>query len=486
MPLIYHFRYAAAPELKIKMNVYNKLKIAILAIIASQNIHAIMLDPIQIQSEPGELLYAEINFRNADPDLSLQAGLASAEDLIAMGTGHQPPGHLNFFTRRDGTGAGVITITSSRPMTDAELNIIVKIQEGTSARLQHIKTPLKRSTTNSQRLLGRNEQALAPIIIRNEKDIALNLPTSTQYAAIKPITSLKTSESPLAVNRATPPNLMNNSNAPTGEVSNSVQIQTESSALSPLPKSEAPHLTSPENATNASGTVNNASGNVSNDPLVRKFADEMAAQKMATPSAQTQPTPEQSATPTDLTTPSKTSPQYVVQSNETLWGIASRIATEQNRPVAEVMKKIKANNEHAFIHGNANLLRRGVALNLDANTMPKERAKVSAAELAKVPSTQAGKTKYRLNQAEMSLVAEKTQDSAHASANKTTETDQTSNELSLKVMTAREKTVKLQRNVTHLELALNQKDHRIQLLNTRLAQLQQQLKARQVEQKPTN
>ena len=111
MPLIYHFRYAAALEVKIKMNVYNKLKIAILAIIASQNIHAIMLDPIQIQSEPGELLYAEINFRNADPDLSLQAGLASAEDLIAMGTGHQPPGHLNFFTRRDGTGAGVVTIT---------------------------------------------------------------------------------------------------------------------------------------------------------------------------------------------------------------------------------------------------------------------------------------------------------------------------------------------------------------------------------------
>lgn len=53
-------------------------------------------------------------------------------------------------------------------------------------------------------------------------------------------------------------------------------------------------------------------------------------------------------------------------------------------------------------------------------------------------------------------------------------------------MTAREKTVKLQRNVTQLEVALNQKDQRIQLLNARLAQLQQQLKAQQTEKKPTH
>ncbi len=31
------------------MTVYNKLKIAILAVIASQNIHAISIDPVQVQ-----------------------------------------------------------------------------------------------------------------------------------------------------------------------------------------------------------------------------------------------------------------------------------------------------------------------------------------------------------------------------------------------------------------------------------------------------
>ena len=60
------------------MTVNNKLKIAILAIIASQNVNAITVDPIQIQSAPGELLYAELNFHDADPNAPIQASLASA------------------------------------------------------------------------------------------------------------------------------------------------------------------------------------------------------------------------------------------------------------------------------------------------------------------------------------------------------------------------------------------------------------------------
>lgn len=78
------------------MTVYNKLKLAILAIVASQNIYAINVDPVQIQSAPGELLYAEMNFRQSDINLPIEVSLASPEDLISMGASHQPPGHLNF------------------------------------------------------------------------------------------------------------------------------------------------------------------------------------------------------------------------------------------------------------------------------------------------------------------------------------------------------------------------------------------------------
>ncbi len=477
-------------ELKIKMTVYNKLKIAILAVIASQNIHAISIDPVQVQSAPGELLYAEIHFRHSDTSVPLNASLASAEDLLSMGTGHQPPGHLNFFTRRDGAGNGVITITSSRPVTDAELNFIVNIKEGNASRLQSIKTPLKRSPTNNASAQTRaNERPLAPVIIVNEKDIALNLPTSTLYTA-KPVIA---AEQPLLLSKKAPPSLIQAPITTPVAIESPVHVQNYA-----VPTSNAPQIqattTLKDSSTTASSqnsatakiaptapTPANESTGISQDPLAKKYADEMA-QKRAIKPVENAPVKAQTATPTAQ--PVKTgsaATQYVVRSNESLWGIASRIAAEQNRPVGEVMKQIKASNEHAFIQGDVNRLRRGAALNIASGKPQKEPTKVSAAELAKTPSSQSGKAKYRLNQAEMSLVAEKSQDSTQASANNSSEKNKTSKELSLKVMTSREKTVKLQRNVTQLELALNQKDHRIQLLNARLAQLQQQLKAQQAD-----
>ena len=474
MPLIYHFRYATLPELKIKMNVYNKLKFAILAILASQNIHAITLDPIQIQSAPGELLYAEINFRNANPNASVHAGLASAEDLVEMGTGHQPPGHLNFFTRKDGSGSGVITITSSRPLTDAELNIIVKVTEGNSSRLQQIKTPLKRTIPLSQQYTtARNERTLAPIVISNENDIALNLPVSTQFASIKQPEN-KAKESSLPLNTIVPP-LMSEPSSPSP-----ISAPTMAAVITPQPAAEHTIEAAPQESAAAQA--------ISSDPLAHKFAAEQAARQTAAPAPATPAETKQSAPTVTAAKPAqKTEAQkYVVRSNESLWGIASRIAAEEHRSVGDVMKQIKADNEHAFIQGDANRLKRGAALNLNPAAPSKDRPKISAEALKKMPSTQSGKTKYRLNDAEMSLVAAKSKDSAQDSANQSTEKNKTSKELSLKVMTSREKTVKLQRNVTQLELALNQKDHRIQLLNARLAQLEQQLKARQAAKKPSN
>ena len=475
-------------ELKIKMTVYNKLKIAILAVIASQNIQAISIDPVQVQSAPGELLYAEIHFRHSNTSVPLNASLATAEDLLSMGTGHQPPGHLNFFTRRDGAGNGVITITSSRPVTEAELNFIVNIKEGNASRLQQIRTPLKRNPAPSNATQTRaNERALAPVLIVNEKEIALNLPVSTLYTAKAPVAA----EHPLLLSTKEPPKLAQLATStpvaiePVTHVQNYSVTPAEQHSGSTSSGSET--SISQVTKTNSTGSVSSemqaatASTARSQDPLAQKFAAEQAAQKRENPTttAQTASTPK----PTSTAAASTATPaaKYVVRSNESLWGIASRIATEQNRPVSEVMQQIKNSNEHAFIQGDVNRLRRGAALNLHGMQQAKQPVKVSAAELAKVPSKQSGKTKYRLNQAEMSLVAEKAQDSAQSSANSAAEKNKTSKELSLKVMTSREKTVKLQRNVTQLELALNQKDHRIQLLNARLAQLQQQLKAQQAD-----
>ena len=456
------------------MTVNNKLKIAILAIIASQNVNAITVDPIQIQSAPGELLYAELNFHDADPNAPIQASLASAEDLMSLGVMHQPPSNLNFFTRRTSASTGVITITSSRPLTEAELNIVVKIKEGNAAaRLQHIKTANKRSAVLQART-NNNEKALKPVVIVNEKDIALNLPVSTQFNSLKTTAAPMTNTTPLKLNNHTPPSM-----SATAITAPTQVISVASTQIAAAAQTSAPRV---EPITQAKKSA---------DPLVQKYADSVQKSD-ATISAQTSPKTSPSTAKTTPAAPATTARQaapqsaHVVRSNESLWGIASRIAAEENRPVGEVMQQIKAKNEHAFIQGDVNRLRRGANLNLTGLQTAKSEQKVSVSSLPKQSSQQSGKAKYRLNQAEMSLVAEKEQDSSHGSAKKSTEKNQTSNELSLKVMTSREKTVKLQRNVTQLEVALNQKDQRIQLLNARLAQLQQQLKAQQTEKKPTH
>lgn len=475
-------------ELTIKMTVYNKLKIAILSILASQQMYAMNVDPIQIQSTAGELLYAEINFRQSNVNEAIDVSLATPEDLMSIGASHRPPGHLNFFTRRNSNGTGVITITSSRPLTESELNIVVKIKEGNATHLQHIHTPLKRSSPAPLAAMQRsNEQALTPIMIVNEQDIALNLPVSATYQAETPkAIEQQAFEAPLTIQRKTPPVL--NHQAVT--VIQTVPSRSAASENTNVVASKtAPAQTNNYPTPTTSTATTSATAHQSADPLVQKFAEQQRTNQLT----QTQPAaaakkPTQTAAaqakPNPVTAKPVLNNQHVVQSNESLWTIASRIAVENNRPVAEVMQQIKANNEHAFIQGDANRLRRGATLNLHAQTgtKPEKKAGIPKPETASAP--QSGKAKYRLNQAEMSLVAENQQDSSHGSAKKNTQSTQTSGDLSLKVMTSREKTVKLQRNVTELELALRQKDHRIQLLNARLAELQQQLQKQQAANKP--
>ncbi len=522
------------------MTAYNKLKIAILAIMAAPTTSAVNVDPVQVQSAPGELLYAEMHFRQSNVNTPIEVSLASLDDLASIGASHQPPGHLNFYTRRNSNGSGVITITSSRPITDRELNIIIKIKEGNAAHLQHVRTPLKSKIDLLKASLSPNERPLSPVVVVSEKDIALSLPVSTQYNVAKSANTV--TEKPLAIQRIAPPTLSSSSvasiasshiqaakqtapiatpkpNSASRAVPVTVQPVEPMKALStavpssaqPIVQAEKPEKLAAEQQANLTAKPEKAtvpapvassqdatiakpkpaiqplekSANIateSHDPLVKKFAEERAAQQQK-PAVETA---KKLAPPASVPPSPNTQATYVVQANESLWKIAERVAHAQNKPVNEVMQNIKKNNEHAFIAGDANRLRNGAALNLNAAIPTKEVIKVpdSALHTQKIKPTT--KTKYRLNQAEMSLVAESEQDSKLLSANQNTLKNQSSKELALKVMTAREKTVKLQRNVTEIELALNQKDHRIQLLNARLARLEQQLKAQNADKKPTH
>ncbi|MNM35769.1 hypothetical protein D3C81_464700 [compost metagenome] len=443
------------------MTVYNKLKIAIFTIMSSPSLYAITLDPIQIQSAPGDLLYAEMNFQQADPNSTLQVSLATPEDLSALGVTHQPPGNLNFYTRQNGQGSGVIVITSSRPVIDPELNIVVKISEGSATRLQHIKTVIKPSTIKKTE---NNESTLSPQLIVNEKDIALNLPESTRYTSSTsaPTTTNANSEQNLNIKSGTVPAINTNSSAPLSENSSAQQAVT----------STIPDQAATKNQ--ITSAINKSDTNNSPKTPVKK----LAVQKKSVPSKNLS----QNASKKQTLSPSRgpvTSGKYVVQHNESLWSIANRIAAKTKQPVAKVMHDIQKQNQHAFIQGDVNRLRQGIALKLAHTPVSKTQQNKSKTEIMHTAKSPSGKAKYRLQQAEMSIVAENSQNSTHGSAKKSTQQSQNNTELAVKVMTKREKNVTLQRNVTKLNQTLRLKDQRIQLLNARLAELQQQLQAQQ-------
>lgn len=447
------------------MTVYNKLKIAIFTIMSSPSLYAITLDPIQIQSAPGDLLYAEMNFQKADPNATLQVSLATPEDLSILGVSHQPPGNLNFYTRQNGQGSGVIVITSSRPILDPELNIVVKISEGSATRLQHIKTLIKPSSIKKTE---NNESTLSPQFIVNEKDIALNLPESTPYAS--PTAALTTNNSnnehSLNISSGTAPAINTNS-------SNTLSENTSTQITQQVATATAPNQTVTENQIKPTPPKTDT-----NDSPKTPIKNLISQKK--SPSKKTlnqNPVKKQSLS--SYKGPAS-SGKYVVQRNESLWSIANRIAAQTKQPVAKVMRDIQAQNRHAFIQGDVNRLRQGIALNLAHtpanNKLQQNKSKTDITHTAKSTS---GKAKYRLQQAEMSIVAENSQNSSHGSAKKSTQQSQNNTELAVKVMTTREKTVTLQRNVTKLNQTLRLKDQRIQLLNARLAELQQQLQAQQ-------
>ena len=495
------------------MTIYNKLKIAILTILSSQHLYAITLDPLQIQSAPGELLYAEMSFHQADANSKLDVSLATPEDLMMLGAIHQPPAALNFFTRRNNKGEGVIVITSSRPMTDAELNIIIKIQENGAAHLKHIRQPIRQKTQIAA-AKSSNEKTLAPKYIVSEKDIALNLPESTRYNANSATNSKETNlkqEKLLNAPFALPPalNIPESkapvvtaiSVAPPAKTEQTTTIQAASNTQATTPKilstAQKPATPTIKQEVQQAAVVQAANAQPANEnipaekpiqntenKLVEKKQDTMAEYQAKNKEQPIKQPPPQS-------TPSAASgensqQQHLVRRNESLWSIAQRIAGQTQQPVYKVMNQIKAQNEHAFVGGNANRLRQGAHLNFNLGTVPSHKnpsTNQMAAQTA--DGVPVGKAKYRLQQAEMTLIAESNQDSSTGSAKKDTQQQKTSADLSLKVMTAREKTVTLQRNVTQLELALRGKEHRIQLLNARLAELQEQLKAQQKTKKPT-
>ncbi|WOE31210.1 MULTISPECIES: hypothetical protein [unclassified Acinetobacter] len=119
-----------------------QLYITIFTIFLTQNIHAIQIDPLQIQSSLGEVLYAEMMV-HTDSHHLIEASIATEDDLKEFAIEHHPPPHLNIYIRQNhSSGGGVITLTSTQPITRPELNLVIKIKAGNDIKLQHIQQNL--------------------------------------------------------------------------------------------------------------------------------------------------------------------------------------------------------------------------------------------------------------------------------------------------------------------------------------------------------
>lgn len=502
------------------MTLNNKLKIAILTILSSQTLQALTLEPIQVQSGAGNLLYAEIKFSQAAPGSTIEAGLAEAQDLMRIGVTHQSPAHLNFYTRRSSDGTGVIVITSIRPMMESELNLLLKIREGDATHIHQIRAPLaQRASKVEPHVNSSNDVALIPQMIVSEQDIALQLPSSAEHKPLllqsTPVPIMSVSKAPALTEqhaiavlpRITSPTQVTNKVDPIQQIkaqsAPSVVAADMNKTHTPIIHNESNKVkTSATESTTTTVTTHPVGKTLTPSPAsVEQIEAEVEASmanqnqskeiiQKTEPANQTPPknTPETTTGRKSVAPVTESKNSHIVQANESLWKIAAKIAAQTNQSIPDVMKKLKENNQHAFINGNSHRIRQGVAINLAAGYQAK--STYSATKQFKKPqkSTQkpSAKAKYRLNQAEMSLVVENSTATKSRQKKENLLVSPTTQELSSKVMTAREKTVKLQKSVSQSTLALRNKDQRIHLLNERLALLQQQLQQQNQTERSVN
>ncbi|MEB3767176.1 hypothetical protein [Acinetobacter sp. MD2] len=410
---------------------YNKLSCFILFSLASQFGHSLSFDSANIQSTQGQLLYAEIPYRNANGSQPVQVSFASTDDLSNLGTTTAPDDNLNIFVRPTSASTGVIVITSNRPMTNDQINVAVKVQDADGTYIQQVNKNFSSLNIKAMLPTARSDQPLIPQLV-TEKEIALNLPTSTRYNQAESVQTATNADQALAIQTTSLP-----------KPQASQPISTNSTSVSPHTVQAV--ATTPSNQALAQKTKND-----SPDPAAAKKTQKKPA--------------------------ASTEKHYTVKHQDSLWTIASRISAQTHQPIPVVMKQIQALNEHAFVSGNINRIKQGTQLNLDLQHTP------APTKIAH-PTTQAVNTKYRLDQAQMSLITNQpdqlSNQSAAQQAHQRAALERSIEHLSL----TRQKTLTLQKQVSQLDFALQQKDHKLQLLNARLAQLQQQLQQRQMAKK---
>ena len=389
--------------------------------------HALTVGRLDVRSALGEPFYAELlisDLGSADPK-NIQASLASDSDVNQLGVQRNAySSGLQISHRMDTQGRVIVSVRSNKPLTDPFLDVVIKIKDGTNTRLQHL-------------------TALVDIPKPQIANPSPSLP------------------------------------------------ETGFTALAVTPVQQIPSMPAPRKSTAAAGAALQA---VQDIPLIPVQGEPPELKMPAIPL----PLPVE---PLLTAEQQARAPRYTVQRNDSLWQIASKLQNSHQQSVGQLMGQIRQLNPNAFIKGNPNQLKQNA--NLILPPLPAEQdltaqqplpepikiqppapiaAKVVTPNLPMPPVVRRG----RLPTAEMILLAP---NQAGLATGNTTQAGRSagaqpfSRDLLQRVGQARRHTASLRQEVIELDAQVTANDQKIAMQNTKIAELQQRLKARREAQR---
>lgn len=359
---------------------------------ASKHSLAIGFDPIQLQSNAGELFYAEIKYRNVEPQTRLEVSLANAEELSSLGLPNQNHSHFNIYIRKVGDGRqGVIVLTALQPLNHSQLKLLLKIKVDNVIHFQHINSDLSKLVHNPPAAI--DEQFFLPQSIADEREIALHQPTTS--AAQSQLTTMPFKPLDLA-NAAAMTALISAPLEPFPEINQQNSAINNAENDPEYTSRSDPQYTSKNNP--EIDPQYTSENNPESDPKIdpkNKTQDTLLDNALYEPKLQPAMSPEvnpsrqpQHAIVTErppiqsqssqiansnINTNSnrridpdnsiETAPQsHLVRGSQSLSKIAQQIALSTDQKTSTVMRELKRNNKHAFIQGNPDRLRKGATL----------------------------------------------------------------------------------------------------------------------------
>lgn len=183
------------------------------------------------------------------------------------------------------------------------------------------------------------------------------------------------------------------------------------------------------------------------------------------------------------TTPAKknTLLSYPVQSDETLWSIASKISVQTNQPIFKILKTIKSNNVDAFTELGGNELKEHTVLNIPRSYFNKKQIREIEKRQqnfsAQVKSTSKDTASSEpATTSDSSAFVTKNQSAVQPRHSKITKKTKPVPTVRQEVRQIKVRMESLEREITHLERELKQKDAKLDIINVRLAQLRKQLR----------